>query len=62
MSESDHIYIYICVCVCVCVCARARACACVCVLTTEHRLLVPSVLTLANIDCGFINQFLHPLL
>jgi len=31
-----------------------------CMLTTKHRLLVPSVLTTANIDCGFINQTLHP--
>jgi len=29
-------------------------------LTTEHQLLVPNVLTLANIDCGFINQPQHP--
>jgi len=26
----------------------------------EHQLLVSSVLTLANIDCGFINRLLHP--
>jgi len=33
---------------------------CTCMLTTEHRLLVPSVVTLANIDCGCINHALHP--
>jgi len=33
---------------------------CACMLTTEHRLLVPSVVTLVNIDCGYINHALHP--